>query len=29
MPHGLIQIWMLSAARAAQQRMYDFMRRHI
>jgi acetyl esterase len=29
MPHGFIQIWMLSAARAAQQRMYDFMRRHI
>jgi acetyl esterase len=29
MPHGFIQIWMLSAAGAAQTRMYDFMRRHI
>ncbi len=29
MPHGFIQIWMLSAAGAAQQRMYDFMRRHV
>jgi len=29
MPHGFIQIWMLSAAGAAQKRMYDFMRRHV
>jgi acetyl esterase/lipase len=29
MPHGFIQIWMLSAAAAAQTRMYEFMRRYI
>ena len=29
MPHGFIQIWMLSAAGAAQQRMFDFMRRYV
>jgi len=29
MPHGFIQIWMLSAAGAAQQRMYNFMRRYV
>jgi acetyl esterase/lipase len=29
MPHGFIQIWMLSAASAAQKRMFDFMRRYV
>jgi acetyl esterase len=27
MPHGFIQIWMLSAAGAAQKRMFEFMRK--
>jgi acetyl esterase len=29
MPHGFIQIWMLSAAGAAQQRMFEFMRKWV
>jgi acetyl esterase len=29
MPHGFIQIWMLSAAGAAQRRMYDWMRNRV
>ncbi len=29
MPHGYIQVWMLSAAGASLRTMFDFMRRHI
>jgi acetyl esterase len=29
MPHGFIQVWMLSAAGAAQRRIFDFMRKHV
>ncbi len=29
MPHGYIQVWMLSAADASLRKMFDFMRRHI
>lgn len=29
MPHGFIQIWMLSAAGAAQKRMFEFMRKWV
>jgi len=29
MPHGFIQIWMLSAAGDAQKRMFDFMRKRV
>jgi acetyl esterase len=29
MPHGFIQIWMLSAAGAAQKRMFEFMRKRV
>ena len=29
MPHGFIQIWMLSPAGAAQKRMFEFMRKWV
>ncbi|MGH7865560.1 MAG: alpha/beta hydrolase [Candidatus Binataceae bacterium] len=29
MPHGFIQVWMLSVAAEAQRRIFDFMRKHV